>query len=70
MEEREVTLLEVLHVLQTGWHEKAKDTYNDRFDEWDYAIRSKTGDERDLRVVIAVEEEPEVVVITVIDLDR
>lgn len=69
MAQRGVTLPEVLHVLRTGWHEKSKDTYNDRFDDWDYAIRSLTEDERDLRIAIAVEETPLVVVITVIDLD-
>lgn len=70
MIERRVVLPEVFHVLSTGWHEKRKDKYDEHFDDWDYAIRSRSEDDRDLRVAIAIDEVSMVIVITVIDLTR
>ncbi len=50
------------------WHEKAKDQFSERYESWNYAIRGKTIDLRELRVVVSFDEN-NMLVITVIDLD-
>jgi len=56
-------LLDTLRVLRTGSHEKAKTRFED---VWRYAIRGKTEDHREVRVIIAFIDE--MIIITVIDL--
>ena len=66
---REVTRQEVKQVLISGYHEKKKDTYDEAFLAWNYAIRGKTIDSKELRVIISFHED-NMLVITVIDLGR
>ena len=66
--ERMITLLEVLHVLRGGFHEKKKDEYKPEHKDWNYAIRGKTVDGRSLRIAVAFAV-PGMLVITAIDLD-
>lgn len=66
--EREITRPEYLYVLKNGRHEKSKDKFKQEYNSWNYAIRGKTLDERELRVVISFEENG-LLVITVIDLE-
>ena len=68
-EEREITLLEIHQVIEGGWHERRKDQYKDEYRSWSYALRGKTIDRRDLRVVIAFDVESGMLLITAIDLD-
>lgn len=68
LQQREITRLEVKQVLKHGHSEKAKDFYDENFNQWNYAIRGKTIDQRKLRVVISFDDN-EMLVITVIDLD-
>ena len=68
-EKREITLLEVRQVIEAGWHEKRKDEHKAEHQSWSYAIRGKTIDKRELRVVIAFDEETGMLLITAIDLD-
>lgn len=49
-------------------HEKAKDAYQERYKNWNYAIRGKTVDDRELRVVVSFEENG-LWIITLIDLE-
>jgi hypothetical protein len=67
MAERGVVLPDILQVLGFGQHEKAKDEFEKRFQSWNYAIRGKTVDGRELRIVVGFD--PALLVITVIDLD-
>ena len=67
-EERDITLLEILHVLKRGHHEKRKDEFKPEYGDWNYAIRGRTVDQRELRVVV-VFAVPGVLLITAIDLD-
>jgi len=53
---------------KSGWHEKRKDAYSEVFKSWNYAIRGKTIDERELRVVVSFDEDG-LLIITVIDLE-
>jgi hypothetical protein len=66
-EERSTTLLEILHVLKRGHHEKRKDEFKLEYGDWNYAIRGKTVDQRELRVVVTFVSE--MLVITAIDLN-
>lgn len=54
--ERRVTRPEYLHVLRTGYHEARKDEYKAEYGAWNYSIRGKTVDGRDLRVAISFEQ--------------
>lgn len=54
--ERRITRAEYLHVLRTGYHEARKDEFKEEYGAWNYAIRGKTIDGRDLRVVVSFED--------------
>jgi len=71
-QEREITLMEIKAVIGNGWHEKAKDRYQEEYAAWSYAVRGKTVDKRALRVVISFEPDEKgelLLLITAIDLD-
>lgn len=67
LKERSIALPELLHALETGHHERAKDEFVEHFQAWNYSIRGKTLEGRQLRVAVAFD--PNLMVITVIDLD-
>jgi hypothetical protein len=54
--EREIDLMDVLYVLKTGYHEKQKTTYDDIFHTWKYAIRGKTLDKCDIRIIVTFDD--------------
>ncbi len=66
--ERNITRPEYTHVLRTGRHEKAKDEFNERYESWNYAIRGKTVDGKELRVIVSFDD-ADMLIITLIDLD-
>ena len=66
-DERRITRPEFLYVLKHGWHEKAKDQFDEFYKAWNYAIRGETIDGRELRVVVAFERQG-ILVITAIEL--
>ena len=70
MKERSITIPEVQYVLETGYREEKKDTCqtyaSSGIKEMRYAIRGPTIDQRELRVVIVLEDG--LWVVTVIDL--
>ena len=68
LQQRQVTRQEVRQVLRAGFHEKRKDTFKEEYGSWSYSVRGKTVDKRTLRVVVSLEEN--LLVITVIDLDK
>lgn len=69
IKEREVTFPEVRQVLRSGYHEKRKDEFKEEHQAWTYSIRGQTIDKRTLRVAVSFDED-DILVITVIDLDR
>lgn len=69
LDQRQVTYLEVEYVLQNGFNEKAKDRFDEEHNAWNYAIRGKTIDGRKLRIIASFYED-DLLVITVIDLDK
>ena len=66
--ERLITRPEVLHVLRHGYHEKRKDKFESQFQAWNYAIRGKTSDGKELRVIVSFDEN-NMLIITAIDLN-
>jgi len=66
---RTITVPEVRQVLCHGWHEKRKDTWRDDLDAWNYAVRGKTVDGKDVRVVVSFDRSG-MLIITVIDVSR
>lgn len=66
--ERKITRPEVIQVLEAGYHEKAKDTFDEAYLAWNYSVRGKTVDDRRLRIIVSFEK-ANILIITVIDLD-
>lgn len=69
MLERKLLKVEIEYVLRVGFHEDRKDQFNEKMNSWDYAIRGKTIDGRNLRIIIAIIR-PNILIVTAIDLDR
>lgn len=69
LEEREVTVYEVVQVIHCGFHEVRKDEFKEEFGDWNYAIRGITLDGRKLRLAIAVKSSG-FLIITAIDLEK
>ena len=67
--ERKISRPEILYVLKNGRHEKNKDQYQERYKAWNYAIRGKTVDKRDVRVIISFDEH-NMLIITAIELEQ
>lgn len=66
--ERSINRLEVIYVLKNGYHEKRKDEYKEKFNAWNYAIRGKTLDKRDLRIAVSFDETTKLLIITAIEV--
>jgi len=49
--ERKITRPELLYVLKHGHHEKRKDRFDEYYKAWNYSIRGKTVDKRDIRAI-------------------
>jgi hypothetical protein len=65
--QRRISLTDVLHVLRHGYHEKQKDQYKPEHNDWNYSIRGRSMDGKDIRVIVAFDED-DVLIITVIEL--
>ncbi len=66
--QRCISLPEILYVLRHGHHEKKKDEYKPEHNDWTYAIRGKTVDEKDIRIAVAFDLDG-MLIITVIEID-
>jgi hypothetical protein len=66
--ERDITLGEVREAVEAGWHEARKDEYRAEYKAWNYSLRGRTLDDRDLRVIVSFDEEDDVLIITTVDL--
>ena len=53
--EREIDVPTTLDVLLTGYEEKKKACFDEQRNSWKYAIRGKTMDDLDIRVVVAID---------------
>jgi hypothetical protein len=68
LKHRSFELLDVVYVLNNGYHEREKTVFNNKLQMWNYAIRGKTLDGTDTRVVIAFEKN--MIIVTVIRLSK
>ena len=73
MKERNITWFEVLETLEKGWNERRKDQFDEKHNQWVYAIRYNlkvsTKEQRRLRIPVAFIDSSTIVV-TTIDIDR
>ena len=69
MDQREVTDPEVRYVLSHGHREPKKDEFKDEHKAWNYSMRGKTADGRQLRIVVSFDSN-DMLLITVIDLEK
>ena len=70
LDEREVTIQEMEQAITRGRHEKSKDEYKFEYKSWNYSIRGKTLDDRELRVAVSLDTTTGLLIITVIDLNN
>ncbi|NGX40152.1 MAG: hypothetical protein KR126chlam1_01497 [Chlamydiae bacterium] len=65
--ERSISPQDAIHILKNGFHEKRKTIFDEPNQTWKYAIRGKTKDNQEVRVIVAIVEE--IIIITIIKLD-
>ena len=68
-DERRINRPEILYVLKRGHHEKSKDKFNEFHHAWNYAVRGKTVDRRELRVIVSFDENG-ILIITALELRK
>ncbi len=68
-DERQINRPEILYVLKRGHHEKNKDTFNEFHHAWNYSVRGKTVDRRELRVIVSFDENG-MLIITALELKK
>ena len=68
-EQRNFSLSDILYVLKHGRHEKAKDTWDEQRKMWKYAIRGKTVDQEEGRMIVSLDKYG-MLIITVVRLDE
>lgn len=65
--ERDIDLPTVLDVLLNGYEEKRKSSFDEQRNRWKYAIRGKTMDDANIRVIVTIDED-DMIIITVMNL--
>ena len=55
----------VREAVADGYHEARKDTFEEPYNAWNYAIRGKTLDQRDLRVVVSFDDSGMLIITTI-----
>jgi hypothetical protein len=66
---RQISRLDLLFALKNGFHEKAKDKFDENYQAWNYSIRGKTVDAQNLRIIVSFDENG-MLIITAIVLKR
>ena len=67
--ERDITRPEILYVLKNGHQKKRKDKFDEFYKVWNYAVRGKTLDRRELRIAVSLDKNG-MLIITAIDLRK
>jgi len=60
--ERDISLNDAEYVLKNGYHEKNKTSFDDAFRTWKYAIRGKTVEDLDIRIILAFDKADMIVI--------
>lgn len=66
--ERDITLLDALHVIKNGYREPKHDQYKEEWQAWNYAVCGETLQSDKARVIISFDEKLKLLIITVINL--
>ena len=68
---RNVEEIQVINILRSKikYHERRKDTYSEKFKTWNYAIRGKSVDDENIRIILSFDES-DMLIITVINLSE
>ena len=67
--DRQVPIPHAEYALRHGFHEKKKDQFKAEYQAWRYAIRGKSPDHVNVRIVVAFADDG-LMIVTVINLDR
>lgn len=62
LNERAITVNDAEYVLKNGYHEKRKTSFDEVFNTWKYAIRGKTVEQLDIRIIIAFDQDGMIVI--------
>ncbi len=65
MSERKADLQDVIHVLKNGHYDQTKDTWDNKYQTWNYSIVGTSVDQKKLRIVVNIDESF-MIVVTVI----
>ncbi len=68
--ERSITRPEVIYVLRGGHHEKSKDRFDEQYAAWNYSVRGRTVDRKEIRIIVSFDESTGMLIITAIDLRK
>lgn len=68
--ERDITLLDALHVIKNGYREPKHDQFKEEWRAWNYAIRGTTLQDDIIRVIVSFDEVKRLLIITVINIAR
>ncbi len=63
--ERSITRPEITYVLRSGRHEPSKDKYDKKYKAWNYAIKGKTVDKNELRIIVSFDAESMLIITTI-----
>lgn len=67
--ERDITLLDALYVIKTGYRENKHDEFKEEWNTWNYAIEGETLQDERIRVIVSFDDE-NLLIITVINIIR
>ncbi len=68
LKQRFLELRDIVYILHHGYHEEEKTLFNSKMQCWNYAIRGKTTDKTEARVIIAFEKD--MIIITALRLTK
>lgn len=69
LRERDISLNDAEFVLKHGYHEKSKTSFDEVFKTWKYAIRGKTIERLDIRILLAFDEK-DMIIITLMHVGK
>jgi len=65
--ERDITLLDALHVIMNGYREPKHDQFKEEWQAWNYSIQGMTLQKDTVRVIVSFDKTEKLLIITVIN---
>jgi hypothetical protein len=69
MDQRNISIFEIELIIKYGTHEPSLDEFDEKYHYWRYVIRNRDVDDRDLAISVDIEEDPDVIIVTVMQID-